>query len=145
MPAPTAILSFRAAATGPDLRLVVRLDSTVIYDGYPTEQPVLISHEFADQDDQDHLLVFEMRGKLPEHTQMSHTGEILQDRVIEISDVAFDDIALGHMFIEQSQYYHNNNDSTDPVVEAFYGAMGCNGRVELKFTTPIYLWLLENM
>jgi hypothetical protein len=145
MPVTTATLSFCAAATGAELRLIVRLDGTVIYDGYPTEKPALISHEFADQDDRDHTLVFEMRGKLPEHTQISDTGEILQDRVIEISDVAFDDIALGHMFMEQSRYYHNTNGSTDPVVEAFYGAMGCNGHVKMQFSTPIYLWLLENM
>jgi len=145
MPAPTAILSFCAAATGPDLRLMVRLDDTVIYDGFPVEEPELITYAFADLDDQDHILVFEMRGKMPGHTQLSDTGEILQDRVIKISDVTFDDIALGHMFIEQSRYYHNNNDSTDPVVQPFHSVMGCNGYVELKFTTPIYLWLLENM
>jgi hypothetical protein len=141
----TATLSFHVAATGTDLRLVVRLDDTVIYDGYPVNEPVLISHEFADNDDQNHVLVFEMRGKMPGHTQMSDTGDILNDRVIKISDVTFDDIELGHMFIEQSRYYHNNNDSTEPVVEQFYGTMGCNGRVEMRFTTPIYLWLLENM
>ena len=141
----TAILSFLVAATGPDLRLVVRLDDTVIYDGYPVEKPESISHEFADEDGKTHALVFEMSGKKPAHTQMSDTGEILSDRVIEISDVRFDDIALGQMFIEQCRYHHNTNDSTDPIVDSFYGIMGCNGRVEMRFTTPIYLWLLENM
>ena len=87
----TATLSFRAAATGPDLRLVVCLDDSVIYDGYPTETPDMISHEFDDADDQSHMLTFEMRGKLPEHTTLANNGEILNDRVIEISDVAFDD------------------------------------------------------
>ena len=86
-----------------------------------------------------------MRGKMPGHTQMSDSGEILNDRVIKISDVRFDDIELGYMFMEQSRYYHNNNDSTEPVVEQFYGTIGCNGRVEMRFSTPIYLWLLENM
>jgi hypothetical protein len=145
VPVETATLSFCVAATGPDLRLVVRLDDTVVYDGYPEGQPEKISHEFADLDDQDHTLVFEMRGKMPVHTQVADTGEILQDRVIEISDVAFDDILLSHMFTEQCQYHHNNNDITDPVIDQFYGVMGCNGRVEMRFSTPIYLWLLENM
>ena len=27
----------------------------------------------------------------------------------------------------------------------FFGNMGCNGYVSLKFATPIYLWLLEHM
>jgi hypothetical protein len=117
----------------------------VIYDGYPTETPDMISHEFDDADDQSHMLTFEMRGKLPEHTTLANNGEILNDRVIEISDVAFDDIVLGHVFTEQCQYHHNNNDTTDPIVDTFHTIMGCNGRVEMRFTTPIYLWLLENM
>ena len=141
----TTTLSFHVAATGTDLRLVVRLDDTVIYDGYPVNEPVLISHEFADHDDQDHILVWEMRGKLHTHTKISDTGEILDDRVIKISDVAFDEITLGHTFTKQCQYHHNNNDTTDPVTDNFHGIMGCNGRVEMRFTTPIYLWLLENM
>lgn len=141
----TCTLAFCVAATGPDLRLVVRLDDTVIYDSYPTEKPELISHEFADSDDQTHSLVFEMRGKKPTHTQVSPSGEILTDRVIQISEVAFDDIALGQMFLEQCQYHHNANDSAEPMIDSFYGTMGCNGRVEMHFTTPIYLWLLENM
>jgi hypothetical protein len=140
-----AKLSFNVSATGIDLRLCVSLDDVVIYDQNPALESQIISHEFQDTDDQEHILVFEMQGKLAAHTTVSDTGEILQDSVIKLSDIAFDDIALGYMFTELAQYYHDTNGTTAPVIEPFYGVMGCNGRVELKFTTPIYLWLLENM
>jgi hypothetical protein len=49
------------------------------------------------------------------------------------------------MVTEVAAYHHDTNGSTAPVTDSFYGTMGCNGRVEMRFTTPIYLWLLENM
>ena len=141
----TATLSFCVAATGPGLRLIVGLDDVIVYDGYPDAAPIAVAHKFDDLEEQEHHLVFKMQGKLPEHTQISDTGEILQDRLITISDFAFDDIPLGHMFTEVSRYHHDTNGTTEAVSEPFYGVMGCNGRVEMRFTTPIYLWLLENM
>ena len=141
----TATLSFSLSATGPDLRLVVVLDDTVIWDDYPGIEPVTVSHTFDDAPERDHTLIFEMRGKLPEHTKIDENGEIIQDRCVSVTDLAFDGIALGHTVAEHAKYYHTNNDATKPVVDSFYGLMGCNGRVEIKFFTPLYLWLLENM
>jgi hypothetical protein len=141
----TAKLSFSAAASGPDLRLLVRLDDQLIYDAHPVAEPLTIEHEFDDSEERDHVLSFEMQGKLPEHTMIDEAGEIFEDRCLFITDIAFEDIPLGHMVTEVALYHHDTNGSTDPVVENFYGTMGCNGRVELRFSTPFYLWLLENM
>jgi hypothetical protein len=106
---------------------------------------LVLSHSVDDDDEVEHVLCFEMSGKLPAHTRVSEAGEILGDRVITVSDVAFDGIALGHFFNEVTEYHHDFNGSADAVVDKFFGTMGCNGRVELRFTTPIYLWLLESM
>jgi hypothetical protein len=141
----TVKLSFSVAASGPDLRLIARLDDSVIYDNSPREQATEVQHEFNDAEERDHILSFEMQGKLPEHTKVNASGEILQDRSVTIADIAFDDIQLGHMVTEVAAYHHDTNGSTGPVTDNFYGVMGCNGRVELRFRTPIYLWLLENM
>lgn len=99
---------------------------------------------FSD-DDGEHELRFVMKNKTIDQTQIDESGEILKDACLTIRDVAFDDIALGHMFIEQSHYTHDFNGTKSAITEKFYGEMGCNGTVSLKFTTPIYLWLLENM
>jgi hypothetical protein len=138
-------LSFCVAASGPDLRLIVRLDDSVIYEACPVAESAAVVYEFDDAEERDHVLSFEMQGKLPEHTKINEAGEILKDRSITITDIAFDDIQLGHMFTEVAHYHHNTNGTTDAVIDKFHGTMGCNGRVDLRFTTPIYLWLLENM
>lgn len=140
-----AQLSFSFQSTGSDLYLDISLDGTVIYQGYPCTEPQTILHDFVDSDQGDHLLCFEMQGKRAEHTVVSATGEILQDQVIKIGDLALDGINLGHLFYEHTRYYHDTNSTTEPVVDQFFGVMGCNGRVEMRFTSPIYLWLLENM
>jgi hypothetical protein len=50
------------------------------------------------------------------------------------------------MFSEQAEYHHDCNGTAQQVIlDKFYREMGCNGTVSLKFTTPVYLWLLENM
>jgi hypothetical protein len=141
----TTKLSFSVAASGPDLWLIVHLDDTLIYHSQPSAEPVVIECELDDSEARDHVLSFEMQGKLPEHTKINEAGEILRDRCVIITDIAFDDIHLNHMVNEVTLYHHDTNGSTTPVIEPFYGIMGCNGRAEMRFATPIFLWLLENM
>jgi len=138
-------LSFVVQSTGPDLHLTVKLDDKIIYDGFPGKIPEKVTWVFDDSGESTHLLCFKMSGKMPEHTTISASGEILQDRVIKIEDIAFDDIILGHMVTELAKYHHDFNGTSENTVQKFYGAMGCNGTVQLEFATPIYLWLLENM
>lgn len=141
----TAAITFCVAATGPNLALRVTLDRTMLYHGCPGADAVTVRHDLDDSNDADHVLSFELQGKMPEHTVISESGEILQDRCVLIDNLAFDDIPLGHVFTQVAQYHHDNNGTSDPLTDQFYGTMGCNGRVELKFSTPIYLWLLDHM
>jgi hypothetical protein len=141
----TTKLSFRVAATGADLKLRATLDGAVLYEGSPSGAAQTVEHKFDDGQEQEHTLVFEMLGKRPEHTQLDAQGEIVQDRLILISDIAFDDIMLANIVTEQAEYQHDHNGTTPIIPDQFFGTMGCNGKVTLRFTTPIYLWLLENM
>ena len=101
--------------------------------------------EFDDADDQSHVLEFVLSGKTIEHTQITDQGEITSDVTVRIQNISFDDIEISQMFSELAEYHHDFNGTQPAVVERFYGEMGCNGTVRLQFTTPIYLWLLENM
>ena len=96
-------------------------------------------------DEGKHEFKFVMKNKTPEHTVVDENGNITKDTMLSIADVTFDDIKLGHLFLEQSVYHHSFNGSQAPIEDEFYGDMGCNGHVSLQFTTPIYLWLLENI
>ena len=138
-------LTFKAAATGNDLKLTARLNGRVFFDQILTQDTVSIETEFPDVDRETYLLEIEMSGKKPEHTIVDADGNIAEDRMIEISDFAMDDIALAQLFTEKTQYHHDFNGSQAPVVDEFFGAMGCNGVVKFEFTAPVYLWFLENM
>jgi hypothetical protein len=65
--------------------------------------------------------------------------------MLSIANISFDDIKIEQLVIDQSVYHHSFNGSQAPIEDKFFGDMGCNGHVSLPFTTPIYLWLLENM
>ena len=104
----------------------------------------LISIKIPD-DYGDHELRFVLKNKTTEHTQVNEAGNIVADATLSITDVAFDEIKLGHMLTELAMYTHDFNGTKDITQDKFYGAMGCNGTVSLKFSTPVYLWLLEHM
>ena len=117
------------------------------------DQQLLVTDHVNDQqlecqvteDEADHELRFVMKNKITDHTKIDEHGTILQDSRITIQNLCFDEIALGQVFIDHAEYAHDFNGTKDSVTEKFYGEMGCNGTVSLKFTTPIYIWLLENM
>lgn len=125
------------------LELEVWIDDKKIYDRV-VDQLTTISYDIADDDSQ-HELKFVLKNKQPQHTKIDSNNNIISDALLEIKNIRFDGIQLGHTFFELTKYCHNHNNTGPEVQQPFFGSMGCNGTVSLKFTTPIYLWLLENM
>ncbi len=140
-----SIITFRVRSTGPELNFCVLLDDKIIHQLSPGVDFQSLTVEVNDDIEQEHLLELVMTGKNSSHTQIDENGNILTDRVIEISDVYLDGIELGYVFTQCTRYQHNFNGSSDPVDQKFYGTIGCNGTVKFSFKTPVYLWLLENM
>jgi hypothetical protein len=116
----------------------------IIFETAHVTETVQLQHEISDADG-DHELTFEMFGKLPEHTKITETGEIVSDVLLEISNLTLDGIDLDQIFQPLAVYHHDFNGSQAPADHKFHSHMGCNGTVTVKFATPIYLWLLENM
>ena len=138
-------LSLVATAPGGHIGLQIRLDGKVIFVSQDVLDKQTIEHEFADSVDQAHRLEIEMFGKLPSDTKINSAGEILSDLSISIENLEFDGIALGQMLTDISVYRHDFNGSQDPIDDKFFGVMGCNGTITLEFSSPVYLWMLENM
>lgn len=138
-------IKFNLSATGPGLQISVRLDDQEKWVGEPAADPQTINIEFDDDVEQEHLLEIEMKNKLPEHTRIDESGRILEDRMVSIRDISLDDIELGTTFTNLSEYQHDFNGTSQAITEKFYGDMGCNGIIRLRFQSPVYLWLLENM
>ena len=91
------------------------------------------------------LLCFTLKNKTPQHTVINDQGEIVKDSSIGIENFVIDHVELEHTFYEQCRYKHDFNGSQEPIDDDFFGTMGCNGTVSLKFTSPVYRWLVDNM
>jgi hypothetical protein len=144
----SSAFSFTATPTDPDspLGLCVMLNNAVIFDTEHLSETQTISAEFNDEvEDVEHTIRIVLKNKTSEHTKVDELGAIVKDSMVSISDINLDDIELGQLFFEKSQYTHSFNTDSEPSVDQFYGNMGCNGTVEFKFSTPAYIWILENM
>jgi hypothetical protein len=121
----------------------VLLDEVVLFSVDHVKESTTINLEIND-DEGNHEFKFVMKNKTQEHTVVDDAGNIVTDAMLSIANVTFDEIKLGYLLTKQSVYHHDFNGSQDPIEDTFYGDMGCNGHVSLRFTTPLYLWLLEN-
>lgn len=140
-------LEFDISSTNTELPLGVRvvIDNVTIYDNARVTESYHFCHNIADIDGE-HELAIELYNKLPIHTEINSSGEIVQDALITIENIQFDGIEVSPIStINLFTYHHDFNGTQAPVADKFYGVLGCNGQVKMKFATPIYLWLLENM
>lgn len=144
----SSLISFKCCINTTDpsapLGVEIWLDDDKFFDQNHVTGPIIVNHEI-DTVDQKHILKFILKNKIQEHTTLDVEGNIVHDACITVSDVSFDDINLGQVFVNLATYKHDFNGTQNSTAEQFFGTMGCNGCVELEFSTPIYLWLLEHM
>lgn len=126
------------------LGVEVWLDQDKIADHAHVTQSICVKHNLADADGQHELRVI-LKNKQPAHTTIDSNGQILTDATLVVRDVMFDQVALGQILIDQAVYTHDYNGQQELTQQKFYGEMGCNGVMSLRFTSPVYVWLLENM
>ena len=104
----------------------------------------MFNHDFSDNDGK-HRLQIVLNGKTAAHTVIDDTGNILKDATVQISQVMVDELDINQLFLKKCVYEHNFNGSQSNITDTFHGMAGCNGTISFEFSTPIYLWLLENM
>jgi hypothetical protein len=140
--------SFELTPTNPtaELGFEVWISDQCVFDSDCVTSTVTVTGNLPSDDvEAEHTLKLVLKNKLPEHTQLSELGEILQDSCLTVSNLLFDDIELEQIVNNLSVYQHDFNGTQNITTQQFFGTMGCNGTVELKFSTPIYIWMLENM
>lgn len=106
-----------------------------------------ISIAIDDDQEVEHELTIEMSGKTAGHTKLNNDGSIADDVMVYINNETcmLDDINITSILWDKANYWHNHNGSTNFSDHKFYSAMGCNGTVSMKFSTPVYMWLLDNL
>lgn len=127
------------------LMVSIALDNQIVLAPSKLDCARVIEINFPDEDESSHELLIAMQGKTWNHTKIDPSGEINEDALLDINTVEFDDIDFTQVFYEKSLYRHSFNSDSEPVDQKFFRYMGCNGEIRFVFTTPFYLWLLENM
>jgi len=126
------------------LGVQVLLDGKIFYTNAHVEGLCHVEHELADNDDI-HNLQIVMSGKTADHTKIDQAGTIVKDATLTISNVTVDGINIDQVLYEKSVYTHAFNGTQPEISDQFFGTAGCNGTISFEFSTPFYLWLLENM
>jgi hypothetical protein len=100
-------------------------------------------------------IVVELLNKTIHDTVLDSDGNIVEDLLLNIDSIEIDEIDLGSLLWTASEYRPNYPDSYKTYM-AELGQdlpefltdcvnLGWNGRWVLSFTSPFYIWLLENI
>ena len=140
-------LRFNIVPSNPEMPVGVEvwIGSQCILDQAQCTESHLVNHDFDDTVEQQHVVKIVLKNKTAEHTCVDDQGTIVSDSVLEIKNFTIDDIDIDQLVREQAVYCHDFNGTGINTTNPFYNNVGCNGTVTLEFSTPAYLWLLENM
>ena len=91
----------------------------------------------------EHRIVVEMYNKNPDDTLTDQEENIISDVLLNIDGVALDDIELERLLWTHSVYRPDAQNAPTELTDCVN--LGWNGLWELTFSSPVYLWLLENL
>ena len=128
-----------------EIAVAVYIDSICVFKTLHYQLAQKIQFSVSDDEEGEHELQIEISGKNANHTTIDSEGNIVKDVVIQLSNFEIDNLDVNQLFLEKCVYTHDFNGTSKATENKFYGELGCNGTVSLKFTTPMYLWLLEHM
>ena len=93
------------------------------------------------EEDKEHTLEIRLENKINADT-ITEGNEIVKDMLLNIDSIEIDEIEIGEIKWSLSEFVA---DDTKRETLKRCVNLGWNGSYRLKFTSPFYLWLLENM
>ena len=137
-----------ANVIGQPLNFKILLDDVEVFSEYMTKPDYKFHHKSL-SDDTSHSLKFILSEKTNDHTKVDKSGNFVDSAYVEIKNISFDNINITEILMSNetlTSYTHDKNGYSNEIIEKIYTPyMGYNGVVELKFNTPIYMWLLDIM
>jgi len=118
------------------------------------DNPDLIEFECEVEEDKYHELVIERSGKSNNQTIINEKGDILKDQLLHIKSIEIDEIDIGALVYEgvytpsyPELWATQQRESSKDLKDSFKNVteMGFNGTWSFKFSSPFYIWLLENL
>jgi len=118
------------------------------------QEPDLIEFEATLEDNKEHNLIIKRSGKDKNQTVIDSKGEIQKDQLLNIKSIEIDSIDIGALVYEgvytpeypepwATQQRESGNDLKDSFKNVT--RMGFNGEWKFTFSSPFYMWLLENL
>jgi hypothetical protein len=127
------------------------IDDTKIQDGEITSaehQTIEFSQELSETD---HQLKIRLENKedtdvLKDNYDDPVNFKVLNDMMLHIKDIMIDDISLGHLLWKATYYPDEKKIIDGKEIESLTGCvdLGWNGSYVISFSSPFYIWLLEN-
>ena len=129
-----------------DIMLEVYINNTNIFQTTAQQKIQTVVYNI-DEYPADHELKLVMSGKNSTHTLVDNNGQITSDVFFTINRLEFEELDMKELFClgRRSRHRHSFNSTQPEFDDEFYGDLGCNGIVTRPFSTPIYLWLLDNI
>ena len=138
-------LSFKIGLTatywGKKPQYTVLLNGTTYREGHCDESLSIIEFSADVLEEQEHCLEIRLENKTNSDT-IARGDKIVKDMLLNIDSIEIDEIDLGEVKWNKSEFVAD--DPNRPTLKNCVN-LGWNGSYQLKFTSPFYLWLLENM
>jgi len=99
-------------------------------------------------EDNSHQLTFTLYDKTNNDTEILEDGSIKQDTLIKLSQLELENVNLTEtMSLNKELFYyeHDTNSTSQLEKHTLYNTLGCNGTATINFSTPFYIWSLENL
>jgi len=118
------------------------------------DNPTLIEFEAELEEDKKVDLIINRFNKTVPQTVVNEKGDILKDQLLHIKRIEIDEIDLGSLVFTglytpkyPEPWATQMAESGRELRESFTNVtqMGHNGEWKFTFTTPFYMWLLENL
>ena len=135
----------------------ILVDGKSYFDGDITsteDKPTIIEFEVEVEEDKKCDLVINRSGKGVNQTVVNDKGDLLKDQLLHIKRIEIDEIDLGSLVFTglytpkyPEPWATQMAESGKELRESFTNVtqMGHNGEWKFTFTTPFYMWLLENL
>ena len=135
----------------------ILIDHDVQFKGAITgteNKPNVIEFEYEMKSEQQYNLIINRSGKGRNQTIINEKGDILKDQLLHIKSINIDEIDIGALVFDgvytptypepwATQQRESGNDLKDSFKNVT--SMGFDGEWKFSFTSPFYMWLLENL
>jgi hypothetical protein len=118
------------------------------------EKPNVIEFEQELEEDKEYILTIDRSGKGRNQTVVNDKGDVLKDQMLYIKNIVIDEIDIGSLVYEgvytpkyPEPWATQQLEAGVELRESFKNvtAMGHDGTWKFKFSSPFYMWLLENL